>query len=109
MTPNNSMSDLMVNRVEEEAVARVLMRIASANRGERLIPKDLQGDFDFWFDGGAAKVETGFVVYHLTDGTRVTVGAPLPALSLSIRFPDGREVKVQQEPSRAPPAAGTAP
>jgi hypothetical protein len=84
-------------RVREEAVADVLQRIATAtNRREKPLPGDLQESFDFWFDGGAARIVTGYIEYQFADGTRATVGAPVPALSVSIQFPNGCCVTVQQ-------------
>jgi len=31
---------------------------------------DLSGDFDYWFDGGAAIVQTGLMEYFFKDGTK---------------------------------------
>jgi hypothetical protein len=85
-------------RVREEEVADVLHRIATApNRRDRPIPGDPQGPFDFWFDGGAARVHTGYIEYKFNDGTIATVGAPIPALSVEIEFPNGCRVRIQQE------------
>jgi len=85
-------------RVTEEAVATVLQCIAvAANRRERPIPGDVAGQFDFWFDGGAGRIQTGFIEYELQDGTRAVVGAPIPALSVTLDFPNGCRVRIQQE------------
>lgn len=85
-------------RVREEAVAEVLECIATApNRRERPVAGDIQGPFGFWFDGGAAKIETGYIEYLLADGTKAVVGACVPALSVTIEFPSGCRVSVQQE------------
>ena len=85
-------------RVSEAAVAEVLTLLSTRpNSRDRPIPGDLDGPFDFWFDGGSARIQTGWVEYALTDGTRVTVGAPVPALSIVIDFPNGCRVRVQQE------------
>jgi hypothetical protein len=54
-------------------------------------------EFDFWFDGGAAKIQTGYVEYSFTTGAHATVGAPIPALSVIIDFPNACRVRVQQE------------
>jgi hypothetical protein len=52
----------MTRRVGERAVADILRCIAETpNRRERPDPGDLEGSFDFWFDGGAGKFETGYV------------------------------------------------
>jgi hypothetical protein len=85
-------------RVDEELVAEILRCIATPpNKRDRPVAGDLQGPFDFWFDGGAAKIQTGYVEYNFASGARATVGAPVPALSVSIDFADGCRVRVQQE------------
>jgi hypothetical protein len=85
-------------RVDERAVAKILQSIAIApNRREAPAPSDESGAFDFWFDGGAATIETGSIEYKFTDGTRATLAAPVPALSLTIEFPNGCLVIVQQK------------
>jgi hypothetical protein len=58
---------------------------------------DLEGDYDYWLDGGACKVYTGNMEFVFQDGTIATVAAPIPSLSLNIRFHDGRLVRIQQE------------
>ena len=51
------MADLFQTRVTEEAVARVLQCIAEiSNKREGRQVGDLEGDYDYWFDGGACKV-----------------------------------------------------
>ena len=85
-------------RVDEAAVATILQSIATApNRRERPTPADEPGAFDFWFDGGAATIHTGSIEYKFTDGTRATLAAPIPALSVTIEFPNGCLVTVQQK------------
>jgi hypothetical protein len=85
-------------RVPEETVARVLQLIAETpRRRHEPVAGDLPGPFDYWFDGGAAKTHTGYVEYGFTDGTTALVGNPVPALSVSIEFPNGSRVRVQQE------------
>ena len=85
-------------RIDEGAVAKVLYLIATEpNRREKPTVGDLEGAFDFWFDGGAARIQTGYLDYSFADGTRAKLAAPIPALSLTIEFPDGRRVRVQQE------------
>ena len=84
-------------RVTEGDVARVLQLIAKIpNRREVRQVSDLEGDYDYWFDGGACKMETGSTRFMLQDGTSATVGV-LPWLSLSIHFRDGRRVVIQQD------------
>ena len=56
----------------------------------------LAGEFDFWFDGGAGRIITGWNDYDLANGTRVTV-ATNPALSITIDFTNGARVRIRQE------------
>ena len=85
-------------RVDERAVAEILQWIATApNQREEPIPGDLQGVFSFWFDGGAGRIETGYVEYQFANGAHATVGAPIPALSVAIGFANGCRVRIQQE------------
>ena len=89
--------DRFRHRVSEEQVAQVLQRIATLpNKREQPIAGDVSGMFDFWFDGGAGRIITGWNEYELADGTQVTVGT-FPALSVGIKFPDGSRVSVQEE------------
>jgi hypothetical protein len=93
-------------RVPELMVAHVLESIAEEpHRRSAAGAGDLPGQFDYWFDGGAAKIETGYVEYRFVDGTKAIVGNPIPALSISIEFPNGCWVRVQQE-TWGPEAAG---
>ena len=86
-----------VRRVTERAVADILRCIAETpNRRTSPLPGDLKGSFDFWFDGGAGRFQTGYVEYTLDNGARATVGEPVPALSVSIDFADGTRVSVLQ-------------
>ncbi len=85
-------------RVSEKSVAEILNLIAAPpNLREKPNPGDIEGDFDFWFDGGAAMVETGCVHYRFENGARADVAAPIPALSVTIVFPDGSRVRLKQE------------
>src|SRR5262245_15498288 len=94
-------------RVSEAQVAWVLQLVATTpNRRDRPIAGDLQGKFDFWFDGGAGQVITGWNEYDLTDGTRVVVGTS-PVLSVTIQFPSGSRVAINQDsPSARVPWTG---
>jgi len=85
-------------RVTEEAVAWVLQLVATIpNKREARQAGDFEGDYDYWFDGGACEVFTGSIKFVFQDGTIATVAAPIPSLSLDIRFPDGRRVRIRQE------------
>jgi hypothetical protein len=77
-------------------VARVLQLIGTVpNRRNAPQAADLEGDYDFGFDGGAGRIVTGYTEFFLLDGTRAIVGCTL-GLSLDIRFCDGRMVRGQQ-------------
>ena len=94
--------ELFRKRVSEARVAQALQLVAvTPNKRETPIAGDLSGKFDFWFDGGACHVVTGWNEYHLADGTRVTV-ATTPLLSVAIRFSDGTRVNIQQESPASP-------
>jgi hypothetical protein len=92
------LSERFKRRIDERRVATVLQCIAAPpnKRGEPT-DSDLAGVFDFWFDGGAAAIHTGYIEFTFADGTRATLAAPCPALSVTIEFPNGCRVKVQQE------------
>ena len=93
-----NLRDKFERRVDERAVAEILQWIATEpNRRETPLPGDVEGVFDFWFDGGAGRTETGYVEYRFTNGARATVGAPIPALSVAIDFANGCRVTVQQQ------------
>jgi hypothetical protein len=94
---NDDIKELFRNRVSEEQVAQVLQLIATMpNRREQPIPGDLPGNFDFWFDGGAGQIITGWNEYTLADGTRVMVGTTF-VLSVTIEFSNGSRIRIQQE------------
>ena len=76
--------ELFRNRVSESQVAEVLQLIATTpNKRKKPVAGDLPGEFDFWFDGGAGRLITGWNEYDLADGTRATV-ASIPVLSITI-------------------------
>ena len=89
--------DKLERRITEQQVADILACIA-APPGKRADPieGDAKGAFDFWFDGGAARVQTGYIEYEFMNGSRATVGAPIPVLSVTVDFADGCRVQVQQ-------------
>ncbi len=54
-------------------VGRILTLMGTLpNSRNRPSPPDLQGDFDLWFDGGAAKIDTGVTKWEFADGARAT-------------------------------------
>lgn len=84
------------DRVEESAVADILSAIgAPPNRREEPLPGDKKGRFDFWFDGGACEIVTGYSRYEFATGTTATVSTT-PGLNVRITFADGRGVSVSQ-------------
>ena len=84
-------------RVNEQAVADVLRCIATPpNKRDKPMLGDLPGKFDFWFDGGAARIITGWTEYEFADGTRAKVDS-LEGLFVTVSFPDGPRVRVTQD------------
>lgn len=83
-------------RVDEGLVAKILYCISDPPNIRRT-PNgtDTEGQFDFWFDGGAARMITGHTEYEFRDGTRASV-LVTPMLSVKIDFPNGSSVGVQQ-------------
>ena len=78
-------------------VARILTLMADpANARSEPTDSDLEGDFDVWFDGGAAKHDTGVSVYHFADGARAVTGSSA-LFAVLIRYADGRIVDVAQK------------
>lgn len=108
VTVSTDVEGLFRNRVDETQVARVLQLVATTpNRRDRPIAGDLAGKFDFWFDGGAGQIITGWNEYDLTDGTCVVVGTS-PILSVTIQFPNGSRVAIHQDsPTARIPWTGT--
>lgn len=91
-------AELFKKRISEGDVANVLaMVLALPNKREKPFAGDLEGPYDFWFDGGACRIITGWNEFVFRDGTVAEVGSCVPVLSVSIRFPDGRRVSVQQQ------------
>jgi len=77
-------------------VARLLQIMASRpNLRRRRRPGDLDGPFDAWFDGGAARTTEGVTAYQFGDGTRARV-AETPRLSITVELGDGSVVTVEQ-------------
>ena len=84
------------NRVDANAVGKILQAIAvTPNRRDRPRTGDLSGDFDFWFDGGAAKVITGWTQFEFADGTRACVDV-VPGLHVVIQFKNGYGAAISQ-------------
>jgi hypothetical protein len=83
-------------RVDEAAVAKILHYISDPpNVRKTPNANDENGQFDFWFDGGAARIITGHTEYAFDDGTKASV-LVTPILSVTIDFPNGSSVAVQQ-------------
>jgi hypothetical protein len=96
------MADLRAGRIGEGRVADILRLIADTpGRRETAAAGDVAGEFDYWFDGGACRLETGVTRYVFTDGSRASV-VVLPYLGVGITFPDGEEVSVVQRRDPAP-------
>ena len=87
---DSDMANVFETRVTEGAVAQVLQLISTIpNKREVRQVGDLEGDYDYWFDGGACKVYTGSMEFVFHDDTIARVAAPIPSLSLHIRFREG--------------------
>lgn len=91
------LSERLERRVDEQSVAEVLRCIATPpNKRDEPIAGDLSGTFDYWFDGGAARIVTGWTEYQFTSGIRAIVDG-LEGLSITVTFPNGSRVRVQQD------------
>jgi hypothetical protein len=83
--------------VPAQGVAEILQCIgAPSNKRDTPVAGDLEGPFDFWFDGGAATIMTGTMEYSFASGARATLFAPSVTLRVGITFPNGTYVSVVQ-------------
>lgn len=79
-----------------------LLRLISSRPNERTAPNehDLKGDFDIWFDGGAARIVTGYNHYTLMDGIEVwywhAEGFRQEGI-ITVRYPDGTKITVKEQ------------
>lgn len=97
MIPNNK--EPKADKTEQ--IIRVLGLILNQpNRREQRLESDLDGYYSFWFDGGAALMNTGGGThYDFADGTKAhqpyswEPGYP----NISIVLADGTKVKVNYE------------
>jgi hypothetical protein len=84
-------------RVSEADVARVLQLIASEpNRRAKRRRSDLEGAFDYWFDGGAVSMLTQHIHYFFADGTNAYRGISAHGVHVTIVFAGGERVTVAQ-------------
>jgi hypothetical protein len=83
------MRDRMADRRE---VARILNLI---NDPPNCREDPEQPGYLIYFDGGLMKVGTGTMEYEFSDGTRAHIPV-MPYLSITISFPDGIVVTIQQ-------------
>jgi hypothetical protein len=84
------------NRVDANAVGKILQTIAvTPNRRDRPRTGDLSGNFDFWFDGGAARMITGWTEFEFADGTRARLDE-VPGLHVVIQFNNGYGADISQ-------------
>jgi hypothetical protein len=78
-------------------VVRILNLMASTpNRREAPIDGDIEGNFSYWFDGGAVRYETGPTLFQLMDGTKIWQDVSLQ-LSLRIIFQEGINIRIKEE------------
>lgn len=93
--PDQSVPSLVERRSLVDRITRVLSAIGDPP-GRRDQPRagDLQGAYEFWFDGGAAIQHTGpSRQFDFDDGT-IALESTKFGFGVSIRFPDGCEVAV---------------
>jgi hypothetical protein len=84
---------------DDGAVARILHLIATTpNKRTTRQAGDLEGHYDYWFDGGACRIVTGHTDYIFLDGTRAR-RIVCPEFPLDIWFPDGSLAKIHWEPA----------
>ncbi len=84
-------------RVSEADVARILLAIATEpNRRSKPVAGDLDGPFDYWFDGGAVSMLSQNIRYLFADGTTALRGISLKHLSVIITFVTQEKVTVIQ-------------
>ena len=82
--------------MHENAVGTILLAIAvTPNRRNKPRTGDLSGSFDFWFDGGAARMITGWTEFEFADGTRARVDV-VPGLHVVIQFKNGYGALISQ-------------
>lgn len=92
----SDMEERLRNRVDENAVGKILQAIAlTPNRRNKPRADDLTGNFDFWFDGGASRMITGWTEFEFADGTRARVDV-VPGLHVVIQFKSGYGVDISQ-------------
>ena len=81
-----------------ETVARVLnLIVRPPNKRTSPEPGDLEGNYDYWFDGGACRFDTGSTRYDFSDGTVAWGGSCMdPKHLATVEYPDGKLVTVIQ-------------
>jgi len=85
-------------RVPETEVARILSLIAAEpGRRAKRRPDDLEGPYDYWFDGGAVSMLTQHIRYHFADGSEAYRAISPHRLSLTIVLPSKERVTIAQE------------
>jgi hypothetical protein len=94
-TPDAGAPSLAEGKPLIRRIARVLSVISDLpGRRDRPRAGDLEGGYDFWFDGGAAIHHTGpSRQYDFADGTAAWESTKF-GFGVRIRFPDGCEVTV---------------
>jgi hypothetical protein len=66
------------------------------NAREQPLPDDLEGNYDYWFDGGAMRVVTGYNVFDFKDGSRATMHE-IPFFDIGIEFSNGARIRIRQQ------------
>jgi hypothetical protein len=82
-------------------VARIL-RVINERPNERHQPgsADLRGNFNLWFDGGAALIDEGVVRYQLLDGSRAVIHV-VGYFYVTVTLADGTEIAVIEKTVKA--------
>lgn len=67
------------------------------NRRQSPVDGDIAGRFDFWFDGGACRAETGLTRFLFVSG--MTAQYPVtPGLNITFEFPNGARILLERVP-----------
>ena len=84
-----------MTQLQQSRVESILAAIAAPpNRRERPVDGDVEGEFDFWFDGGACSYVTGSTHYEFADGATASIPV-VPDAQVRITLPDGETFHVK--------------
>lgn len=87
----------MVNQTDLQILIRILTLIeAPTNLKGRSDTKGIDGDVDYWFEGGSISLKTGFTEYLFDSGDRATIHV-LPNLSIDIVLANQKEIIIREK------------